>query len=140
AIVAPEHSAPTIATTCSELTRRSAPLTDIVASLHPVSAEGTSIFCPSSNPPCSFTWLAASLAASKIGGVRLSIGPVKPPRKPTLTSPSAADVAARLTVAAAAAIRQFLRNIFDNLPRCSEPYLGPPWPRTDRDCPHAPAK
>jgi hypothetical protein len=99
AIVAPEHSAPTIATTCSELTRRSAPLIAMVASMQPVSADGISICCPSSSPPCSLTWVAASCAASKIGGVRLSIGPVKPPRKPILTSalaPAAPATATRV--------------------------------------------
>ena len=86
AIVSPEHSGPTSATTFSALTIRSAALAAAVASAQVESPCTMTSLRPSRIPPWSSTCLTASDAASWIGGTRLSIGPVKPPRKPILTS------------------------------------------------------
>ena len=106
AIVSPEQSGPTSAVTFSALTMRSAAFEAAVASAQ-VESPCTMTSWPSRMPPCSLICLTASLAPSWIGGTSVSIGPVKPPRKPILTSAAEAAEAAIMAAPATDAARMF---------------------------------
>jgi hypothetical protein len=84
AIVSPEHMPPTMATTRSVLTRRSAALAAVVAAQPPSAVTNESV-PPLRMPPCSLTCRTASSIAEARCGVMFSIGPVNPPRKPMVT-------------------------------------------------------
>ena len=82
--VTPEQSAPMMATTLSELTKRSAAAVAAEESTQVESARNDSIVRPPSSFPESDASEKASSAEAAIAGVRDSIGPVKPKITATL--------------------------------------------------------
>src|SRR6185437_3401965 len=111
-MVSPVQRPPTMAVTCDVLISLSAAFPAAVAS-HAPSAESSWICWPESTPPAALISEIASLAPLKIGGVKLSIGPVKPPRKPSFTS-AKAGVAA-ISAVAATAVRSILEIVMMSL-------------------------
>ena len=85
AMVTPEQSAPTMALMPSEVIMRSAPAVAAAASVQVESARTAVTLEPFMKAPESVTSFIAISAASAIGGVSDSIGPVKPKMTPSLT-------------------------------------------------------
>ena len=108
--VTPEQSAPMIPFTPSEVISRSAAAVAAAASIHVLSARTEVTEAPPNSFPLSVTSFIANSAPSPIGGVRDSIGPVKPSITPIfiLEWPPENAVVAISAVAAVAASSFFI--------------------------------
>ena len=108
--VTPEQSAPMIASTLSDVIKRSAAAVAAAASMQVESPRTGVTVAPSSNLPDAVTSFIASSAPKPIEGVIVSSGPVKPKITPILISslwlPAIAVPAVK--AAAAVAIKNFL--------------------------------
>ncbi len=105
--VTPEQSAPTIATTPSAETRRSAAAVAAAESMQVESARTASSLRPSRKLPLSLISFSAISAESAICGVSDSIGPVKPKMIPIFTGSSCARAAPAPSAVSAVAVSNF---------------------------------
>ena len=105
AVVAPEHMAPTMPSTPSEVIRRSATATAAEASMQVESPRTEVTALPPKSRPLAVTSAIAISAPAAIGGASDSSGPVKPSETPSVTGPCASAWATPASASVAAEAR-----------------------------------